>query len=551
MIKFKPVLLAGCCTIVLSQNACKTKHTGNNEQKPNVLLILADDLGYSDLGCFGSEIPTPNLDKLAREGVRMTQFYNSAKCCPTRASLLTGLHPHQVGMGDMVEGRLLPDSTELPAYQGFLNNSCMTIAEVLKENGYHTMLSGKWHVGNEQEHWPHERGFTDNYTLINGMSNYFNLDPWLKEDQFILLLDGNDTVTPGEGFYMTNAITGKAVEFLDKRPGEKPFFMYLAYTAPHFPLQALEEDIEKFRGTYLAGWDTIRQRRYEKMKSMGIISAENELPPPYQQNELTPDWESLSRQEKDEFDARMATHAAMIYRMDAGIGQVIDKLEKEGELENTIILFLSDNGASKAAFYLVDELIADRSGKIGSEKSFESQGPCWANVSNAPLSLFKKYTGEGGICTGLIAYWPGHFAPGVIENHPGHVMDIMPTLLDATASKYPDKFRGNSILPLEGQSLLSLLMNKEIPEERPICIEHMGNKSVRLGEWKLVYINNHHINPGSEWQLYHLTADRGEQHDLSGKYPGKAEELKAIYQAWATHVGVYEPYDSLILARPI
>lgn len=528
-----PLLLARCT------NKCEAQNT------PNVLLILADDMGYSDLGCFGSEIPTPNLDSLAFNGIRMTRFYNCAKSCPTRASLLTGLYPHHAGMGDMVEGRLLRDGTPLAAYQGYLNDKCFTIPQMLAAAGYHTMMVGKWHLGDDQPHWPHSRGFHDIFTLIQGMSNYFNLEPWKSPGQEVLLLEGKDTIVPDDNFYMTTCFTEKAIQFLKARPRKKPFFMYLAYTAPHYPLQALPEDIDLFRGKYLLGWEKVREARFEKMKGLGVLPTNAELSPAFEKGKLTPDWNDLSNEEQRKFDLRMATHAAMIYRMDKGIGDVVSILKEQGVFDNTLIIFLSDNGASEAAFYLVNDIIADRSGEIGTAESFDSQGPSWANVSNTPLSLFKKYTGEGGIRTSFIAHWPTGLKKGEIIHQPAHVMDVMPTLLQLCKATYPtDK------TPLEGLSLLPLWTHTAETYSRSLGFEHMGHKAYCYDAWKAVYSNKNSLNPDNSWKLYNIEQDPGEIHDLSDQNPEKLQELIGRYNQWAKHIGVYEPYDSLILARP-
>lgn len=527
--------------------------TKESTSKPNIIIILADDMGYSDLGCFGSEITTPNLDTLAAGGVRMTQFYNAARCCPTRASLLTGLYPHQVGMGDMVEGRLLPDSTPLQGYTGYLSDQCVTMAEVLKQEGYRTMISGKWHVGDDEPHWPHKRGFDDVYTLINGCTNYFTLAPWFSEDQEILVRDGNDTVTAGDDYYLTNAITDHALEFLDQKPADQPFFLYLAHAAPHWPLHALPEDIALFEGSYMEGWDAMRKQRYERMKEMGIIPAGTELPDRYLRRDLTPVWESLSPEEKATFDRRMAVHAAMIYRMDQGIGVVVEKLKEMGEFENTLIMFLSDNGATEATIYLVESWPVDRSGPIGSARSFDSQGPSWAQASNSPMQLFKSYSMEGGINTSFIAHWPGHIPAGRIDHTPAHIIDIMATVVDASGAEYPGFYEEEKIIPSEGSSLLPIWsgdeQQKDFFAERPIFVEHMGNRAVRYGKWKLVYLNKERFNPGKRWALYDLAADRNEMQDVSSDHPDMVTELEAMYENWADRVGVYAPYDSLILAR--
>lgn len=518
--------------------------------KPNIILILADDMGYSDLGCFGGEIPTPNLDMLAKNGLQMTQFYNAGRSCPTRASLLTGLYAHQAGMGDMVEGRLAPDSSFLPAYAGYLPSSSVTLAEVLQQAGYHTMISGKWHVGDEPQHWPHKRGFKEVYTMIGGTANYFTLGPWAHQGQRSLVLDGTDTVVPDDNFYLTNSITDHALQFIDNKPVDKPFFLYLAYTAPHWPLHALEEDIELFRGKYLQGWEVMRQQRFVRMKQLGLIPSETRLLIPYQWKDLTPAWETLSQEEKEKFDLRMAVHAAMIYRMDKGIGEIVRDLQQRGELDNTLIMFLSDNGATKATIYLAEGWAADRTGPIGSARSFDSQGPMWAQASNTPYALYKTQTAEGGIRTPFIAHWPGVIAAGSRNHQPAHIIDIMKTLVDITGADYSNEIRGTPIVPMEGNSLRKIFEGDTSIPDRYLYFEHMGNKAVRFGPWKLIYIHSSHDNPRHEWKLHNIVKDPSEMYNLIDKYPAIADELRSKYTEWANRVGVFEPYDSLILARP-
>ncbi len=518
---------------------------------PNIILILADDMGYSDLGCFGGEIPTPNLDRLAENGLRMTHFYNAARCCPTRASLLTGLYSHQAGMGDMVEGRLAPDSSFLPAYAGYLSKTSVTLAEVLKNAGYRTMISGKWHVGEEAEHWPHHRGFDDVYTLIDGLANYFTLEPWMRENQFTLMLNRMDTVVADDDFYLTQAITDHALQFIINKPEDKPFFLYLAHPAPHWPLHALPEDIELFRGTYMHGWEVMRRQRFERMKQLEIIPTDASLQEPYHWRDLTPAWDSLSQEEKEKFDLRMAVHAAMIYRMDQGIGEIVNYLEQQGELDNTLIMFLSDNGATRASVHLVDSWVADRSGPIGSAKSFDSQGPMWAQASNTPYSLYKSQTAEGGIRTPFIAHWPDVIDAGLLNDQPAHVIDIMSTLTEIASADYPDYLKDIPITPTEGMSLMNVFSGNELLPKRYLFFEHSGNKAVNFGKWKLLYIHSTHDNPQQSWKLYDLEKDPSEMFDLAEKHLDLVNEMKSKYTEWANKVGVYEPYDSLILAQPM
>lgn len=510
---------------------------------PNVLIILADDMGYSDLSCMGSEIPTPNIDRIAEEGALFTNFYNAARCCPTRASLLTGLYPHQAGMGDMTEGRIRKDGTYLEAYQGYLHDQSVTIAEILQANGYQTFISGKWHVGDASEHWPLQRGFDRSFSLISGASNYFNIKPYINEEQEIVLTRDNERIEPPEDFYMTDAIGENAIKFLTQRDRKRPFFLYLPFTAPHWPLQAPEEELSLHRGKYLEGWDVLRRERYERMFSMGIIGDEHELSGAYFRDpELTPDWDTLPESEKVKFDMRMAAYAATITRMDLRVGEVLNYLEAEKILNNTLILFLSDNGATDAYIYLATQWIADRSGPIGSEQSFEAQGGKWANVSNTPFRKFKKYTHEGGIITPLLLRYPGKYDAGSLYRQPGHIIDILPTVLDVTGLEYPSERNGKETLSLQGISLLKLTDTLTQPPGRILYWEHQNHEAIRNGNWKLVRAR------GEEWELHDLSDDPTELVDLSETYPGKSDQLLDLYAIWAAEMGV-EDLNSLKLTR--
>lgn len=526
------LFLTGLCLILMV--SCTQQ---KESPKPNIIIIMADDMGFSDIGCFGSEIATPNIDYLAEQGMRLTQMYNAARCCPTRASLLTGVYPHQAGMGDMVEGRMRMDNTPLPAYQGYLNDSLQTIAELLKQEGYTTMISGKWHVGDAPQYWPLKKGFDKSFSLINGASNYFNLKPWFDEDQEIIISLSGEKFHPGNDFYMTTAITDHALDFIrENESGDTPFFLYLSYTAPHWPLHALPKDISKFRGTYMMGWDSLRYQRFRRMKGMGILQENMAISERYPD---APKWIEMSEVQKDTFDLRMAVYAAMINRMDMGIGRIMNYLEQQHELDNTLIMFLSDNGATKASIHLATSFYADRSGPIGSANSFDSQGAGWANANNTPLRLFKTWSHEGGIASPFVAFWPERI-PGGKLNHTqvAHVIDLLPTCLDAAGStkKYD----------VEGQSILPQLSGQSADVERTLYWEHQGGKAIRRGKWKLVM----NKNPDSDWRLYNMEKDRIEMDDLTNKYPEKADELKTMWHDWADRVGV-EPWDSLKLVRSL
>lgn len=497
----------------------------SEQTKPNILLIMADDMGYSDLGCYGSDIKTPNIDRLANEGLRYTQFYNAARCCPTRASLLTGLYPHQAGMGEMVV--LDSADSEKGAYQGYLNNECVTLAEVLKSAGYTTLMSGKWHVGEFRHVWPVDRGFDRYWGLISGAANYFNVTQ-TKNHQPIRTMaeDGNEIPLPTEDFYMTDAITENAIKMLEEN-SDKLFFQYVAYTAPHWPLHALPEDIEKYKGKFQDGWDALREKRYQKMIEMGIISKEWLLSP---RDEGAMDWDSVS--DKELMDLKMAIYAAQIDRMDQGIGQILKTLEDQGRLDNTLVLFLSDNGACAETGPLGNDFWGNGI-TPGGEESYQSYGRSWANASNTPFRYHKHWVHEGGISTPLIIRWPEVIKKGgKIEEQSGHIIDIMATLVDISSAEYPSTYNGNQIQPMEGKSLLPVIKGQTGDPHDYLYWEHEQNKAVRHGKWKLV------AEAGKDWELYNIEKDRSELNNLTSQYPIIVMELKNAWKEWADKVGV-------------
>lgn len=520
-----------CLFIILLLAACTSqKDQPPQNPPPNILLIMADDMGYSDLGCYGSEIATPNLNQLAQNGIRFRSFYNAARCCPTRASLLTGLYPHEAGMGAMVSN--VDADPEPGPYQGFLNNNCVTIAEVLKGAGYSTYMSGKWHVGEKPEYWPRKRGFDRYFGLISGGSSYFEI---IKEQPRVRQMAMDDTPwePPAEGFYMTDAFSDFAVNFLDEhfaQEKEQPFFMYLAFTAPHWPLHALPEDIQKYEGKYDAGWEAIRKQRYENMLKQGVIDSTYALSP---QAVGVPNWEDVEDQE--EWARRMTVYAAMVDRMDQGVGRVLDALRSYQAFDNTLIIFLSDNGGS-------DENITGRNLNnpevpIGERGSYVAYREPWANVSNTPFRKFKKWTHEGGISSPFIMHWPaGIERSGELEtNNYAHIVDIMATCVDVADAKYPETYGENAIKPMRGQSLQWALQGENRPESPTLYWEHFGHKAVRQGDWKLVA-----APPENQWELYNIPQDPSELNDLSNDQPDQVQAMSTLYQQWADDVGVKE-----------
>jgi arylsulfatase A-like enzyme len=529
--------------------------------RPNVVLILADDMGFSDVGCYGGEIRTPNIDRLAAEGVRFTQFYNMARCCPTRAALLTGLYPHQAGVGAMNQ------DLGKPAYRGELNDRCVTIAEALR-GAYHTGMAGKWHlchltissggpaakrlvnfeapdapVSPSKANWPCNRGFEEHWGTIPGVEDYY--DPYgLVHNEQMIRPEGKD-------FYYTDFITDHSVEMIDRwAGGDKPFFLYVAYTAPHWPMQARESDVARYAKTNSVGWDRIREDRFGRQLATGIVGHGQGLSPRATYPRLNEGASALSAWEDAPEKAwqarRMAVYAAMVETMDRGVGRILEKLHERGVERNTVVVFLSDNGGCaenvRPDWYDVPSRTRDgRPVRVGNDPGFmpgpqevyQSYGPAWANASNTPFRRFKHWTEEGGISTPFIVRWPDRIKDaGRIEHEQvGDVIDVMPTVLEIAGATYPAKRDGHELLPAEGRSLVPALNGNRV-ERGPLFWEHEGNRAVRLGDWKLV------AGHGEAWQLYHIAGDRAEMNDLSSSNPAKVAELTALYDAWAARCGV-------------
>jgi len=501
------------CAVVLLLGVLAASAASPN--RPNIVIILADDLGYADLGCYGSEIATPNIDRLAAQGVRFAQFYNTARCCPTRASLLTGLYSHQAGVGHMTrdDGK--------PGYRGFLSERCATIAELLRAQGYATFMSGKWHLGMQRPHWPVDHGFDRSYAFLSGACNYFRPEPHRR-----MAIDDQPYVPPKENFYMTDAISDHAVEFVARAAaGKKPFFLYVAYTAPHAPLHALPEDIAKYRGKYRVGWDEVRRRRHQRQLELGVLDKHWPLSPC---DPGATAWDALSDKEKDLADLKMAVYAAQNDRMDQGIGRILNQLEQAGMTTNTLVIFLSDNGGD------AEEIGNSKPGALpGSPDSDVGYGLAWANVSNVPFRGFKRGVFEGGIATPLIARWPARIKSGNrITRESGHVIDLMPTCLAVTGASYPKTFNQHELIPLEGRSLLPAFEGRKTRNRDALFWEHEGNRAVRQGKWKLVAPHR------ADWTLYDIAADGTELNNLAARQPEKLSELLKLYEQWAARCNV-------------
>jgi arylsulfatase len=476
-------------------------------------MILADDMGYSDLGCYGSEINTPNLDKLAQNGIRFTQMHNTAKCFPSRACLLTGVYAQQSGMSEKPES---------------IKNS-ISLGDLLKTAGYRTLFSGKNHSRTKL----YDFGFDRVYEFWGGATNHFNPGEQRDGELAPIFKGGPDTwniddktfhpYTPPKDFYSTDYFSNYAISYIEEYKNEKkPFFLYLSYTAPHDPLMAWPEDIAKYRGKYKVGYKTIREARYKKMLELGMVDPSMQL-----SDQTTKNWDSLSDEEKDQEDLRMAIYAAMIDRIDQNIGKLLKKLEETGKLDNTLILFASDNGAC-AENYERKIGIKNGKGEMGTVAYWASVGEDWANVCNTPYRYFKNDSYEGGICTPFIASWPKTIKQnGSINNQPLHFVDIMATFKDITGAIYPTNFRNQEIVPMQGESFLPALKGQVLKErQNPIYWQWAKGKAIRVGNWKAVANKD-------VWALYDMKTDRNETNDLKEKYPDKFQELIKLYDEWA------------------
>jgi arylsulfatase A-like enzyme len=513
-------------------------------KRPNVVLMLADDMGFSDLGCYGGEIRTPNLDGLAAGGVRFSQFYNGARCSPSRASLLTGLHPHQTGIG------ILTNDDRPRGYAGTLNRNCVTIAEVLKSAGYRTAMAGKWHLAAEMKEpndaWPTRRGFDRFFGTLTGCGSFFQ----------------PGTLTRGEAnaehealasdFYYTDAISDEAAGFVRDCAAtpDTPFFLYVAYTAPHWPLHARDEDLARYRGAYDAGWDALREARVARQKTMGLFDGGTALSA---RDPTQPAWDDAPH--RDWEARRMEAYAAQIDCMDQGVGRILQALDDCGARDDTLVIFLSDNGASDESLPLVELArfkerrdilrLRTRDGREvrignapsivpGGEDTYASYGRAWANLSNTPFRYYKRWVHEGGIACPLIVNWPaGNLAEATFARGPGQLTDILPTILDATGAAYPSHFAGNAIAQPEGRSLLAQLRGQSA-QPHTLYWEHTGNAAIRRENWKLVR------DYPRGWELYDLEQDRTELDDHASREPQVAADLAQAWARWARRVGVID-----------
>ncbi|MEW4452395.1 arylsulfatase [Bremerella sp. JC817] len=529
---------------------------------PNIIVILSDDMGYSDIGCYGGEIKTPTLDTLADSGLRFTQFYNTARCCPTRASLLTGLYPHQAGIGHMVTGSYDPEA--FPGYHMELNQQCQTIPEVLKTAGYANYMVGKWHVcrniqpDGPKHNWPLQRGFDKFYGTITGAGSFY--DPAALCRGNTLITPVNDSDYQPQQYYYTDAIGDNAVQFLkqhEESSAEQPFFMYVAFTAAHWPMHALPEDIAKYDGVYDKGYGKIRAQRFARLKELGLIDAD------WQMSEQAGNWKKI---EHKEWQARnMEVYAAMIDRMDQNVAKIVDQLKASNDYDNSLIFFMQDNGGCAEGIGRgndeklppnrkpmgPDELqlavipAFDRSGRPmrhgpdampGPEDTYIGYGRDWANVSNTPFREYKHWVHEGGISTPLIVHWPAGVAKdqlGKLNDTPSHLIDIMSTCVDVAGASYPKEVAGNAITPMPGISLQETFSGNDVQRPTPIFWEHEANGAVRDGKWKIVRYGKMGSGKTQPWELYDMEADRTEQHNLADQHPEIVKKMAGQWQSWA------------------
>ena len=552
------------CGLLLFVLASLIATVGRAAAPPNVVIILADDMGYSDIGCYGSEIPTPSLDSLAKNGLRFTQFYNGARCCPTRAALLTGLYAHQAGIG------LMEGDSGFAAYRGELSRNAVTVAEVLRPAGYRTYMCGKWHVtsarGPESDNanWPVQRGFDRFYGTIAGAGSFYDPATLCRDNQFITPV--NDPEYKPQRFYYTDAISDNAVKFMEDHAGEhgqKPLFLYVAYTSAHWPMQALPEDIARAKGRYDAGYDAIRQARFKRARELGVLD------PRWEMSSTVGKWDSVKNREWE--IQCMEVYAAMVESMDRGIGRIVAELKRQGRLENTLFVYLQDNGGCAEGLGRnsnVDDMkdkvfsplgpdelqtkiwppMQTRDGRPvltgpgvapGGGDTYVAYGRDWANVSNTPFRGYKHDGLEGGISTPFIVHWPAGIPAArrnAVVSSPAHLIDLMATCVSVSGASYPKEFKAENIQPMEGVSLVPAFLDRDLPRTAPLAWEHHGNSALRDGKWKIV--TEYRANQSTKWELYDMEADRTELHDLAATQPEMLKELVGKWQAWADRVGV-------------
>lgn len=516
---------------------------GTAEARPNILLIVLDDVGYSDLGPYGSEINTPNINRLAGEGMLFTNFYAAPSCSPSRAMLLTGNEAHQAGLGTMYE-KLKPPQEGKPGYEGYLNDRVVSVASLLGDAGYSTYMSGKWHLGYEANQGPKARGFQRSFALLGSGGNHFDQSGYRKEPVVTYREDGEYVNLP-EDFYSSDFFTDKLISYLDQGPNERPFFAYLAYTAPHFPLQAPAEDIARYMGKYDDGFDSLYRSRLQSMKRLGLVSEEQQESVYLSGND---GWQDLSEEDKKRRAKEMAIYAAMIDRIDQNIGRLLTYLDQKGQLENTLIFLLSDNGSMGNSLHREPYLYwiekADNSFEnMGLKGSYLYLHYGWARVGNAPFKGIKMHVNEGGLRVPALARYPRRIAAKGRSDELLSVMDVTPTLLELAGTEHPgDRYRGREVFPMMGRSILPVLTGTKQFVRDPsdtIAWETWGERAIVSREWKAMMAPAPHGN--GSWQLFNLKEDPGENKDQSTTRPEKLRELVGKWDDYARDVDVVLP----------
>jgi arylsulfatase A-like enzyme len=524
---------AGALALVLATAASA------QDTRPNILLIVADDAGYADLGSFGGEIETPNLDALAAVGIRFTQFTASATCSPSRSMLLSGTDNHTAGLGNMAEF-MAPNQAGKPGYEGHLSDRIAPVSALLKEAGYNTFMAGKWHMGEEPDQIPAARGFTRDLTLIPGGGSHLD-DMWGAEGKpQLYTYNGEVLKALRPGFHSSTDYTAAIIDNIAEfRNDGKPFFAYLALQAPHDPFQLPADWRDRYRGRYDQGYDVLRAQRIDRMKTLGILGPEATAFPRLPN---IPAWADLTEAERQDSARRMELYAAMVAHMDANIGQLIGYLKTAGLYDNTLIIFLSDNGPEGNMMPMGPPWDNSRIEDWGKAGTFIQYGPAWAQVSAGPLRLFKGFMSEGGIRVPMIVSGPGVAGSGRISAAFTHITDVPATILDAAQVPYPETFEGQPIPPLMGKSLAPVLGATADQVRSPsdwIGWELFGNRAVRMGDWKLLWLCEPHGT--GDWQLYDLATDPGETRDLAEAQPEVAAQLLALWEAYATRNNVVLP----------
>lgn len=503
-------LIAAVLTIPVPAFCTEKEVDESTAAKPNIILIMVDDMGFSDIGCYGGEVQTPNLNRLASEGMRFTQFYNNAKCTTTRASILTGLYPRGT-KGDK-----------------HLRRNMVTIGEAMQLCGYSTALCGKWHLGRDEINHPFHRGFDSFYGLLDGCCNFFNPsqpDPKYKGGRVRVFAQNDQRITEfPDGFYTTDAFTNHAIKAIHAADdAKKPFFLHVTYTAPHYPIHAKPEDIAKYIGKFKMGWEEMRRQRWKRQQEMGLVTPAWKLS---EGDSKSYSWESADH---DFEDHRMAVYAAMIDNVDQNIGRILQTLVETGHDDDTLLMFLSDNGGCSE----------EPGGRNPQERNpgpgddYVAVGPSWGWAQNAPFRRYKSWLHEGGITTPFIAWWPNNIKPGTINRDVAHIIDLLPTCVELGGGEYPKSFKENEILPVEGLSMTKLLNGESRMGHQQICWQWSGNRAIRQADWKLVWDK---LSKEKKWQLYDLSNDRCEIEDLAGKHPTRVDKMTKDWFQWAKKV---------------